>query len=216
MGNPRDAIAEKQVGGRLTFRLHHDEDPGNPRDGFTCLGRIVTWDRRLNLGREDEFVFPNHPEGREDREDIFTPGPDDMVWDLMAYETRAGWRVWIKAHRPAAARPNQVGYMVVTPQRLEVIGLRRDQMDMVMLNLQAEAIQYQHFLSGNVYQIDAHGMFEGNVLEKPITILADIYLADDYRTCWDALDEAANSMLPDTGKFGEDITEEMERATEWK
>ena len=208
MGNLRDAIAHKNVGDRLMFRLHYEAGPVNPRDD-ACMGRIVTWRDRLSIGPQDEAVHDGD-------ESTFTPDKGDIVWTLRAYETQYGWKVWVEPYRPGQRRANQIGFRVVTPQKLEEVGLRPDQADQIEMNVTSEVRQYQNYLSGHVYRVDTHCMVDGDVLETPVSILGDIHLDDDYWNCWDTIDEVAADMLPHAQPYSDGIGADMVKVVEWK
>ena len=207
MGNRRDAIAHKNVGDLLMFRLHYESGPVNPRDE-DCMGRIVTWQDRLPVGSQDEVVH-------EGDESAFTPDRGDIVWALRAYETQCSWKVWVEPYRPGQWRANQVGFMVVTAQKLEEVGLRPDQADQIERNVAAEARQYENYLSGHVYRVEAHRMVDGDVLETPVSIFGDIHLDDDYWNCWGAIDEVAADMLPHAQPYSDGIDVDMVKVVEW-
>ena len=82
--------------------------------------------------------------------------------------------------------------------------------------LAAEARQYENYLSGHVYRVEAHRMVDGDVLETPVSILGDIHLDDDYWSCWDTFDEVAADMLPQAQPYSNGIDADMVKVVEWK
>ena len=105
----------------------------------------------------------------------------------------------------------QVGYILVTPEKVEAIGLKWTDTEMIERNITSEIKEFESYMNGDIYQVDVHRMVDGDVLETPVTTIKDVWGLDD-----DALDEAANAILADVDPdhLG-DVTNEMVEAADW-
>ena len=74
MGNKESAIKTKAVGGRLTFRVHHDLNPLNPREEQQ-MTKIVGWHRKYRVSDRDMVEFSDRDSFLESvrPEDIVRP-----------------------------------------------------------------------------------------------------------------------------------------------
>ena len=201
MGSKESTIMSKAVGGRVTFRVHHDRNPYNPREE-EVLTTIVGWHRKHRISDEGQD-FPDR--------DAFLASvrPEDIVKPLYMYEH--GGVVF--ATTPFSDRwdSGQVGYVLVTRERREAIGLKRSETEQIERNITTEIKAFESYMNGEIYQIDVHRMVDGDVLETPVTTIKDVWSLDD-----DALDEAAIATLADVDPdhLG-DVTNEMIEAADW-
>ena len=202
MGSRESTIMSKAVGGRLTFRVLYDRNPHNPRKEEP-MTKIVGWHRKYHVSDRDMMEFPDRDSFLE------SVRPEDIVKPLYMYE-HGGVAL---STEPFSDRwdSGPLGYVMVTPERLEAIGLKRSETEQIERNIASEIKVFQAYMNGEVYQIDVHRMADGDVLETPVTTIADIWELDD-----DALDEAAIAALVDVDPDHlRDVTNEMVEAADW-
>ena len=114
MGSKESAIMSKTVGGQLTFRVHHDLDAHNPRLEEP-MTKIVGWHRKYFVSDRDMVDF-------RDRDSFLeSVRPEDIVRPLYMYE-HGGVAL---ATTPFSDNfdSGHLGYVLVTPERLEAIGI---------------------------------------------------------------------------------------------
>ena len=203
MGSKESAIMSKTVGGQLTFRVHHDLDAHNPRLEKP-MTKIVGWHRKYFVSDRDMVDF-------RDRDSFLeSVRPEDIVRPLYMYE-HGGVAL---ATTPFSDKfdSGHLGYVLITPERLERIGLKSSDTEQIELNVKAEIKMFQAYMNGEAYQIDVHRMVDGDVLETPVATIGDIWETDD-----DTLDYAVDVVLGDVNDdYIGDVTMEMVKAADWE
>ena len=158
----------KAVGGRVTFRVHHDPKPKNPWKE-EVLTTIVGWHRKRAISDTYEY--------RDRAAFLESVRPEDMVKPLYMYDcdgvvlsTSAG------SH---ACGYSQVGYVLVTPERIESLGLDGSDAEFIERILDVEIKDFEAYMNGNVYRVDVHRMVDGDVLETPVGTVGGLWDTDD-------------------------------------
>ena len=203
MGSKESAIMSKTVGGKVIFRVHYDMDPRNPREEEPFIS-IVGWHRKYHVSDRDMLEF------RDRDAFLASVRPEDIVRPLYMYEHGAV----ALSTTPYSDKwdSRQLGYVLVTPERLERIGLKSSDTEMIERNVDAELKEFQAYMNGEIYQIDAHRMVDGDVLETVVGTIGDIWDTKD-----DTLDEAVSALLHDLDpQYTEGITDDAVVASEWQ
>ena len=203
MGSKESAIMSKTVGGQLTFRVHHDLDAHSPRLDEP-MTQIVGWHRKYRVSDSDMVNF-------RDRDSFLeSVRPEDIVRPLYMYE-HGGVAL---ATTPFSDKfdSGHLGYVLVTPERLEAIGIGQGETEVIEHNITTEIKELAAYMNGEVYQIAVHRMVDGDVLETSVATIGDIWETDD-----DTLDYAVDVVLGDVNDdYIGDVTMEMVKAADWE
>ena len=188
-------MTEKRVG-NVAFRVCHDPSPGNDRTEEP-LTRIVSWSRNVQ-GDAHDYATPG--------EFMETIRPGDVVHKLYGYK-HGGTALSLEPF-PDRWDAFWVGYVLVTPERVQALGVPADRLEG---QIRAEIEIEQQYMNGEVYQVHAHGLVDGVALEEPCVVIGGIYGFDDA-----VFDEVASEMLSELPeRWADGLTGETIAAASW-
>ncbi len=172
----------------IRVRIIREQDPTSPRD-WDNLGKLVCWHKSYELGDEQPKCNPE-----EYREDL---PKGSKVFPLFLYD-HSGIALSMNLTYPFDDPwdAGQVGFVVLTPQRQEIIGTPDALVDAC---LEAELATYNQYLEGDVWgylveqrehcgrcghdeweQVDScWGFFGSNPKENGIKDAVGEYVTDD-------------------------------------
>ena len=202
MGSRESAIMSKTVGDRLAFRVHHNPDPANPRKE-EVLTKIVGWHRKYHISDSDMVEFSD-PESF-----LESVRPEDIVKELYMHE-HGGIALSVT---PFSDKWDsmRVGYVLVTPERIEALGLDGSDTEFIQRIVEVEVKDFEAYMNGNIYQVDVHMMVDGDVLETPVGTVGNLWDTDDV-TLDGAVIVLRAFLEP---KYAEGVTDEAVDAAEW-
>jgi len=175
----------------IIAKIHHDDDPMNPRNDWDNLGTMMCWHRRYTLGdvqlprdwTPDEWLKENAPKGSIILE-LYLYDHSGITMSTGAFS--CGWD------------SGQVGVIVATPEKIRewfmVKRITKKVREQAEACLVSEVEVYDHMLTGAVY---------GYTIEK----------SDDCETCHKPELEELDSCW---GFFGHDAIEAMKGQTDPK
>ena len=209
MGSRESTIRSKAVGDRLAFRARHDPKPKNPRKE-EVLTTIVAWHHKYAIS--DTYEYRDHAAFLE------SVRPEDTVRPLYMYDhggvvlSTSPFLVLSDSASPYAGHHSQVGYVLVTPERIEALGLDGSDTEFTQRIIDDEVKEFEAYMNGNVYQVDVHRMVDGDVLETPVGTVGHLWDTDD-ATLDGAVIVLRAFLEP---KHAEGVTDEMVAEAEWK
>ena len=209
MGSREVAIMSKAVGGRVTFRVHRDPKPKNPRKE-EVLTTIVGWHRKYAISDTYEY--------RDRAAFLGSVRPEDTVKPLYMYDhggvvlSTSPFLVRSASASPYAWDYRQVGYVLVPPERIEALGLDGSDTEFIERIIDVEIKDFEAYMNGNVYRVNVHRMVDRDVLETPVGSVGDLWDTDE-ATLEGAVIVLRAFLEP---VYAEGVTDEMVADAEWE
>ena len=198
-------ILEKKIDDKLTFRVGYDDSSVSPReDGDTLLTQIVAFSRKYDLSDTRDF--------RSEEDFLESVRDGDIVRPL--YMADHGTQVAISTEWDSfgGSIPSRVGYVLVTPEAIERVGLKPGDSRTIDMLIGSEIGEYSRYLNGEVFSVGAHHVCRGQALPKAEAHIGGIIGWDET-----AFDEAAMILLLDLSEEDSTgVTTETVVSSEWK
>ena len=192
------AITSKEVEGEIAFRISHDDSPESPRE-HSPITHIAAWHRRYNLADEGE-----------DRSiETFLESVRECDTLMPLYMMDHGSISLSLGPYSDPWDSGQVGFVLITPERVRAVGLDPSDTERVMKLARQEIEAYSQYVNGDIYCMTIHRMCHGQVLPNPELTYGGIYDDDERNLDVIALELCSLSNL------ATDMTKERIAASEW-
>ena len=194
-----ETVVEKRVA-NVAFRVCYDKDPVNLRREEP-LTRIVSWARAVE---GDEHDYANAAAFLE------SVRPGDIVRELYGH-VHSGVALALEPFSDPWDS-GMVGYVLVTPERMEAVGLDPANTALLDEQIRADIEIEQHYINGMVYEVHAHGLAGGVPLQEPLAAWGGLYGFDD-----DDFDKVAWDMRAELPvQYADAVTQAAINETMWE
>lgn len=191
-------IQTKEVEGEIAFRLSHDDDPQSPRE-YDPITHIAAWHKRYRLADEGEDRSPQ----------AFLESVRECDTLMPLYMMDHGAVSLSLSPYSDPWDSGQVGFVLITPERVKAVGLDPDDTERVQRLAEEEIAAYSQYVNGDILCMTIHRMCHGQTLPTPELTYGGITDDDEQNLDVIALELCSLSNLAG------DMTRERIAASEW-